>query len=56
MHIQNFLANYACGVSDTMNLIFENLEFDPTPVIQNQKREYVPAQIKKLFAKVVACV
>lgn len=23
--------------SDTMNLIFENLEFDPTPVIQNQK-------------------
>lgn len=24
-------------VSDTMNLIFENLEFDPTPVIQNQK-------------------
>lgn len=22
----------------------ENLEFDPTPVIQNQKREYLPAQ------------
>lgn len=35
-------------VSDTMNLIFENLEFDPTPVIQNQK-ERISARSKKLF-------